>query len=93
MEITLNSTPSTPTARTHKVRGATALEPKTGEVAATKPKRKPPVKPTLKPRADLQQQIAMAAYYLAEQRHFAPGDELHDWLTAENLVRQAQGQS
>ncbi len=27
--------------------------------------------------------IATAAYYIAEQRHFAPGMELDDWLTAE----------
>jgi hypothetical protein len=27
--------------------------------------------------------IATAAYYIAEQRHFAPGMELDDWLAAE----------
>jgi DUF2934 family protein len=36
---------------------------------------------------DLDGQIATAAYYLAEQRGFAPGHELEDWLTAEQLVR------
>jgi hypothetical protein len=31
----------------------------------------------------LRSMIATAAYYLAEQRHFAPGLELDDWLAAE----------
>jgi hypothetical protein len=31
-------------------------------------------------------QIAAAAYYRAEQRGFAPGDELADWLAAEREV-------
>jgi len=31
--------------------------------------------------------IATAAYFLAEQRHFAPGHELEDWLCAETQVR------
>jgi hypothetical protein len=33
-----------------------------------------------------QQQIAEAAYYLAERRGFAPGAELEDWLSAEAIV-------
>jgi hypothetical protein len=37
--------------------------------------------------------IAIAAYFLAEQRSFAPGHELDDWLTAEAQVgrRDASG--
>lgn len=31
--------------------------------------------------------IATAAYYIAEQRNFAPGHELEDWLTAEHQIR------
>ena len=31
----------------------------------------------------LRSMIATAAYYIAEQRHFAPGMELDDWLAAE----------
>ena len=37
--------------------------------------------------------IKAAAYYLAEQRGFAPGWELQDWLaaeSAENAVRRAR---
>jgi hypothetical protein len=30
--------------------------------------------------------IAVAAYYLAERRHFEPGHELEDWLAAEMQV-------
>ena len=39
-----------------------------------------------KPTPDLTHMIAMAAYFLAEQRHFAPGYELQDWLTAERMI-------
>jgi len=30
--------------------------------------------------------IAEAAYFAAEQRNFQPGDELADWLAAEQMV-------
>lgn len=36
--------------------------------------------------ADVRAMIATAAYYLAEQRSFAPGHELQDWLQAERLI-------
>jgi len=32
------------------------------------------------------ERIATAAYFLAEQRHFEPGHELEDWLTAERRI-------
>ena len=35
---------------------------------------------------DLQQLIAEAAYYRAERRGFAPGQEIEDWLAAEKEV-------
>ncbi len=31
-------------------------------------------------------QISMAAYYLAEQRGFAAGNDLDDWLRAEVII-------
>jgi hypothetical protein len=31
--------------------------------------------------------IATAAYFLAEQRRFAPGHELEDWLAAEQQIK------
>jgi Protein of unknown function (DUF2934) len=33
--------------------------------------------------------IAVAAYYRAEKRGFAPGGELNDWLEAERELSQA----
>jgi hypothetical protein len=35
-----------------------------------------------------QRMIEEAAYYRAERRGFAPGDELHDWLEAENEINE-----
>ncbi len=36
--------------------------------------------------AERQRMISEAAYYLAEQRGFSPGDEMEDWLQAESQV-------
>ena len=36
---------------------------------------------------ELQRLIAEAAYYRAEQRGFAPGGEMEDWLQAETQIR------
>ena len=35
---------------------------------------------------DVQQQVAMRAYYKSEARGFSPGRELDDWLEAETEV-------
>jgi len=40
---------------------------------------------------ELHQLIAKAAYRRAEQRAFAPGHELDDWLQAEAEIRQTVG--
>ena len=40
---------------------------------------------------ELGQMIATTAYYHAQQRGFAPGHELEDWLAAETEVRRAIG--
>jgi DUF2934 family protein len=40
--------------------------------------------------SDLQHEIAIAAYFLAEQRNFSPGHELDDWLSAERQVRETR---
>jgi hypothetical protein len=42
------------------------------------------------PIADVRAAIAVAAYYLAEQRNFASGHELDDWLQAERQVLRAR---
>ena len=39
--------------------------------------------------ANLQEQISRRAYELAEQRGFAPGHEVEDWLRAEREVLSA----
>ena len=31
--------------------------------------------------------VAKAAYYIAEQRGFAPGYEVEDWLAAEQVIK------
>ena len=36
--------------------------------------------------AELQARIAEAAYYRAERRGFAPGQEVEDWLAAEKEI-------
>lgn len=66
------------------------------EVAAPKPATKKPA--TRKKQAvtanstqDVGGMIAMAAYYLAERRHFMPGHELEDWLEAERQIKAALG--
>ena len=38
-------------------------------------------------RAEREQMIAEAAYYRAQNREFAPGHELEDWLEAEAELR------
>ncbi len=35
--------------------------------------------------------IAEAAYFAAERRNFQPGDELSDWLAAEQMVDSSRG--
>ena len=91
MEIT----PVTPVPRTTKVRNTKATEPKLGktttmvtEPVVTKPRKRKTVianAPSHAPEA-LQHMIATAAYYLAEQRCFAPGYEVQDWLAAERQI-------
>ena len=41
-----------------------------------------------KNKSSSQSQIAVAAYYKAQARGFAPGYELDDWLAAEKEVKQ-----
>jgi hypothetical protein len=42
--------------------------------------------------ADHQARVAVAAYFIAEQRGFEPGHELDDWLAAEAAVARAEQQ-
>ena len=40
---------------------------------------------------DRQRLIAVAAYYRAERRGFAPGCEMDDWIEAEAEIQQGRG--
>lgn len=90
----MENTPVPPVMRTTKVRSTKAAVSKSGSkasadvVAAPAPKRKVLTKkPAAAPVTDLTAMIAVAAYYLAERRQFAPGHELADWLAAEQQLR------
>ena len=91
----------TPAVCTAKVRTTKTAVPKSSSKAArpaavkpesltAAPKRKLLAKkqatPATAATANSTDMIATAAYYLAEQRQFAPGDELQDWLAAERLI-------
>ncbi len=49
-----------------------------------------PKKPAVAAAVDLTSLIATAAYFMAEHRNFAPGQELQDWFAAEQMIRSAQ---
>lgn len=72
-----SSEPVAKPSRSRKTRGT----PEPTAIAVTS------ITPIATPRGDeLLGMIATAAYYLAEQRNFAPGHELDDWLEAERQV-------
>jgi hypothetical protein len=97
----MDVTSGTPAKRSRaKTNGPAAEKVAKSTAAAKKPRasaRKPRVETTttvteavvtMTPSADeLQGMIAMAAYYLAAERHFSPGRELDDWLEAERRIR------
>ncbi len=71
---------------------STTSRPKLVRAAeATAPTAAPDATPVAAPSGDRTQQIAERAYYLAEQRGFAPGGELEDWLAAERAVDAQRG--
>jgi hypothetical protein len=86
MEIT----PISSSTRTLKVRTGKSSEPPPRKVAKTVTiKRKPKAlaAPMAIDTADMSQMIATAAYFIAQQRSFAPGNEVSDWLIAEQQVK------
>lgn len=81
-------TPSTSSAkpRVRKTRKA-AVDPVASPVVAA------PARPAVKMSPiDRDQMIATAAYYRAVNRHFQPGHELEDWLSAEREIDQLLSQ-
>jgi len=84
------ATQTEPTPRPKKSRGNSHSQnayETPGEIAATAPIKvaEPHVEPVTDERR--RKLIAVAAYYLAEQRNFEPGHETEDWLAAERQVR------
>jgi Protein of unknown function (DUF2934) len=59
--------------------------------ASRKPARKAAKKSNGGQQSDRLQMIAEAAYYRAEARGFISGDELQDWLDAENEIDRLLG--
>lgn len=80
-------------------RGVRAGRAKAGIKPGGKSPAAPPVatdpSPSMNPPAgmteDLRRQIEEAAYYRAQQRGFAPGYELEDWIAAEAEVMRRNG--
>ena len=76
---------------------STAVATKRAKKAPATTTRKKTVRRSVAPKitsrsskVSLDVQIAVAAYYRAESRGFAPGCELEDWLAAESIVRSAK---
>ena len=69
----------------------TTVKTKTSPAAKTSIKTKPGKKHPPQVKNSMQQQdIAVAAYYRAQARNFAPGNELKDWLEAEGEIHASQ---
>lgn len=85
----METTPVSSSPRTLKVRGSKSVDASTRKTTKTitvKAKPKSIKKETILPESDLSHMIATAAYFIAQQRNFAPGNELADWLLAEQQI-------
>jgi DUF2934 family protein len=83
------SSESGPTKRSRTKSPTTTAAPKAERKTLTAKKKSAPpgvAALTPSPMADMSCMIATAAFYLAAERHFAPGHELDDWLEAERRV-------
>lgn len=88
----METTPVSAATRTLKVRASRSADTSPGKPAKTVTvKRKPKalVKPEPVDSVNMTDMIATAAYFIAQQRNFAPGNELGDWLMAEQQVHAA----
>lgn len=84
----METAPVSTSSRTLKVRSSKSADSSTSKpvkVVTVKRKAKSIVKPK-EISGDLNQMIATAAYFIAKQRNFAPGNELSDWLLAEQQI-------
>lgn len=85
----METTPVSASTRTLKVRSrkaADATPSKEVKVVTAKRKPKTIIKPSTSITTDTTEMIATAAYFIAQQRNFAPGNELADWLLAEQQI-------
>ena len=82
------NTPKTPVAKAETIPVAAKPLGNTAPAAAKAPTKTPasaPAKGTLSP-AERMKMIAEAAYFLAQKRGFTGGDQLSDWVAAEQQV-------
>ena len=73
--------PTTPDSRSAKSRPT--RNPRAPRKSASRTRATPRSEPSEAQPDSYRERVAVAAYYLAERRGFAPGNELEDWLTAE----------
>ncbi len=62
-------------------------EPAVAPIALDTSAKKPPSLSATPPAEEIDRLIRETAYFKAEARGFAPGEELQDWLNAEQEVR------
>ena len=67
--------------------------PNSKKPTSKKPARKTTKKVTAINPEDLKRMISEAAYYLAEQRGFEEGNQLHDWLEAKAKIHHIYGKT
>lgn len=74
-----------------KTKSETVSKPKGGETARQTRESDEPGMAPANAAIPREQLIAVAAYFRAEQRGFAPGNEMSDWLDAEADVEHMLG--
>jgi hypothetical protein len=101
--MNLTPPPSTPVVKRSRAKTpvATAESKKPTLTTKSRSRKKPAAEPVMEaPAAEasvsytsdqLRSMIATAAYYRAVDRHFAPGNEMEDWLVAEQQVMASLG--
>jgi len=94
--MNLTPPPNTPVVKRSRAKATAAgTESKKPTLTAktTRSRKKPPAEPAIETAVtvgytsdQLRSMIAMAAYYRAQSRNFAPGNDMEDWLVAEQQV-------
>lgn len=84
--VTKKAPVTNPAPVTKKAPVAKKAAPAVKEKVASKPAEKPVISPR-----ERYEMIATRAYYRAEQRNFAPGNEEQDWYECEQIVDEMLG--